>query len=85
VASTSPDTSIEVTTKNKLGEKSTKTINLSEFIDIKGWKSVGNKLGGKEIAKIKLLSNKVIDPSTFENKIKESSENAKDGNQPELF
>lgn len=86
IASTSPDTKVEVTTKNKSGEKTTETLNLTEFIDIKGWKSVGNKLGGKEIAKVKLISNKVIDPSIFENKVKEPSEKStKDGNQPELF
>ena len=30
-------------------------VNLVEFIDVKGWKSIGNKLCGKEFVKAKLL------------------------------
>ncbi|MCH1474004.1 MAG: hypothetical protein L7V85_08840, partial [Bacteroidia bacterium] len=46
---------IELTTKLKSGDKKTETINLMEFIDIKGWKSIGNKICGKEFHKAKLL------------------------------
>ena len=53
----------------KLGkEKHTKVVSLADFIDVKGWKSVGNKLGSTEIVKIKLLSDKVINPEAFEKK-----------------
>jgi len=82
--STVAEPSVEVTTKSKTGEKTTEIINLAAFIDIKGWKSVGNKLGGKEIAKVKLLSDRVIDPSTFDNKVSET-ETPKDKSQPGLF
>lgn len=46
---------IELTTKVKGGDKKVEEINLKEFIDIKGWKSIGNKLCSKEFAKLKLL------------------------------
>jgi topoisomerase-4 subunit A len=46
---------IELTTKSKSGEKKTEIVNLVDFIDVKGWKSIGNKLCGKEFAKAKLL------------------------------
>jgi len=46
---------IELTTKNKTGEKKMEEVNLVEFIDVKGWKSIGNKLCGKEFVKAKLL------------------------------
>lgn len=84
VASTSPSTEIEVVTKNKNGEKSSENIKLEEFIEVKGWKTVGNKLGGSEITKIKLLSPKNIDPEIVANKSNDEIE--KDSkNQPKLF
>ncbi len=46
---------IELTTKSKTGDKKVEEVNLEEFIDVKGWKSIGNKLCGKEFAKAKLL------------------------------
>ncbi len=46
---------IELTTKTRTGDKKLEEVNLEEFIDIKGWKSLGNKLCGKEFVKAKLL------------------------------
>ena len=46
---------IELTTKSKTGDKKVEEINLEGFIDVKGWKSIGNKLCGKEFVKAKLL------------------------------
>ena len=46
---------IELTTKAKDNSKKTDKVNLLEFIDVKGWKSIGNKLCGKEFSKAKLL------------------------------
>jgi topoisomerase-4 subunit A len=60
LASTQKIPSMELTTKLKSGDKKTETINLMEFIDIKGWKSIGNKICGKEFHKAKLL--KPIEP-----------------------
>ena len=60
LASTQKIPYMELTTKLKSGDKKTETINLMEFIDIKGWKSIGNKICGKEFHKAKLL--KPIEP-----------------------
>jgi topoisomerase-4 subunit A len=46
---------IELTTKTKSGDKKVEEVNLEEFIDVKGWKSIGNKLCGKDFVKAKLL------------------------------
>lgn len=55
LAATHHKPAIELTTKTKSGEKKTEEIDLEDFIDIKGWKSLGNKLCGKEFVKAKLL------------------------------
>lgn len=55
LASTQDIPSIELTTKLNSGDKKTETVNLEEFIDIKGWKSIGNKICGREFVKAKLL------------------------------
>ncbi len=46
---------IQLTTKSKTGDKKVEEVNVAEFIDVKGWKSIGNKLCGKEFVKAKLL------------------------------
>ena len=46
---------IELTVKSKGNAKKTEEVDLKEFIDVKGWKSIGNKLCGKEFAKAKIL------------------------------
>ncbi len=48
---------VEYTIKNNK-EKQTKTIDLDNFIDIKGWKALGNKLIDQKIAGVKELSSK---------------------------
>jgi topoisomerase-4 subunit A len=58
-ASTSNPTLIEVITENKKGEKKTEELNITEFMDVKGWKSVGNRLSQETVKKMKLLSEKV--------------------------
>jgi len=85
-ASTAPDTAIEVTTKNKTGEKITEVVDIVDFMEVKGWKTLGNKLGGSEIVKIKLLSAKTIDPTAFE-KSEEGDKNmsANKSGQERLF
>jgi outer membrane biosynthesis protein TonB len=54
---------IELTTKLKTGEKKTRDENLSEFIDIKGWKSIGNKICGREFVKAKLKPAPKVKPA----------------------
>lgn len=47
-----PEPEIIVHRKDAKGAKSEEQIRLDEFIDIKGWKALGNKLGSTEIVKI---------------------------------
>ena len=60
LASTLDSPTIELTTKLKSGDKKVEVVNLTEFIDVKGWRSIGNKICGKEFHKAKLL--KPIEP-----------------------
>jgi len=50
------------------------TINLAEFIDVKGWKAIGNKLGGTEILSINLVE--AEDEIEEEIKVEENTEDA---------
>jgi topoisomerase-4 subunit A len=50
----SPEVEIEVV-KNKNKEKEIELVNLEELIDIKGWKSVGNRLSQFKVTKVKPL------------------------------
>ena len=47
------------------GKKREETLNLAEFIDVKGWKAMGNKLGEWKILSVK------ADPSTIEKLVNE--------------
>lgn len=47
-----PEPEIIVHKKDAKGVKSEEQIRLDEFIDVKGWKALGNKLGGVEVVKI---------------------------------
>jgi len=71
VASTDGTASIEITKKTKNKGIEISVINIAEFMEIKGWRALGNKLGSKEITKIKLLSPKTVDPKIFEKNIVE--------------
>lgn len=46
---------IQLITKEKDKDKKESEINLKEFIEVKGWKSLGNKLCGKEFVKATLI------------------------------
>lgn len=46
---------IKLSTKNKKNELKVEEIDLTEFIDIKGWKSIGNKLTYDKFIKFQLL------------------------------
>lgn len=52
--SDTPEIEIEVV-KGKGKEKETETVNLEELIDVKGWKSVGNRLSQYKVTKVKPL------------------------------
>ncbi|MGB4080956.1 MAG: DNA gyrase/topoisomerase IV subunit A [Bacteroidia bacterium] len=55
LAATHKSPLLELTVKTASGEKRISQVNLTTFIDVKGWKSIGNKLCGKEFIKAKLL------------------------------
>jgi topoisomerase-4 subunit A len=52
---------IELHTEKKNGEKLVSEIDLKDFIDIKGWKSVGNKLTYDKFIRFKLLDDREED------------------------
>ena len=49
---------IELLTENKKKEKNTEEINITEFIEVKGWKAVGNRLSFDMVKKITMTSDK---------------------------
>ena len=49
---------IELLSENKKKEKNTEEINITEFIEVKGWKAVGNRLSFDTVKKITMTSNK---------------------------
>jgi topoisomerase-4 subunit A len=56
IVSTTDENVIEIEVlKGKSKTKLTEELNLNEFIDIKGWKSIGNKLSQHRVRKISLI------------------------------
>lgn len=56
LVSTTPENVIELTTlKGKKKEKEVELINLHEYIDVRGWKAIGNKLTNEKVKSIKLV------------------------------
>ena len=49
---------IELLSENKKKEKNTEEINITEFIEVKGWKAVGNRLSFDTVKKITMTSDK---------------------------
>jgi topoisomerase-4 subunit A len=72
---------ITVLTGKTKKDATEETINLAEFIDIKGWKAIGNKLGGTEILSIELIP--AEDEPEEEVKTDDSADDL--NTQPELF
>jgi topoisomerase-4 subunit A len=67
-----PDVSIEYFDKNSAGEKKKEVLAIDEFIDVKGWKALGNKLSDQKITGVKKLKEEK------EAKTKGSSQTPKD-------
>jgi topoisomerase-4 subunit A len=59
VASTSVGAQVELTTEKKSGEKVVEMLILDEFMDVKGWKVLGNRLSQDKVKKLVLKSDKV--------------------------
>ncbi len=72
---------INVLTGKTKKDATEETINLAEFIDVKGWKAIGNKLGGTEILSIELIP--AEDEPEEEVKTDDSADDL--NTQPELF
>jgi topoisomerase-4 subunit A len=68
VASTSLMAQVELTTEKKSGEKVVEMIVLDEFMDVKGWKVLGNRLSQDKVKKVVLKSDKVGEPPVVERK-----------------
>ena len=54
-ATVQPDPKVEYTMRIKR-EKVTGTVELADFIDVKGWRSIGNKLSDHKLSTVKLLN-----------------------------
>jgi topoisomerase-4 subunit A len=68
VASTSLKAQVEITTEKKSGEKVVEMIVLDEFMDVKGWKVLGNRLSPDKVKKVVLKSDKVGEAPVVERK-----------------
>lgn len=68
VASTSLMARVEITTEKKSGEKMVEMIVLDDFMDVKGWKVLGNRLSQVKVKKVVLKSEKVGEPPAVERK-----------------
>ncbi len=75
LATTQKEPIIELFTKPKGKDRRSEDVNLNEFIDVKGWKSIGNKLCGREFSRAKLYPPKPGD-ETIETPSKENVEPA---------
>lgn len=64
---------ISLTTKNKK-QKETKEFDLTEFVDIRGWKAVGNKLSDKNLQEITFISEPEAPEEGAEEPINEQAE-----------
>jgi topoisomerase-4 subunit A len=68
VASTSVGAEVELTTEKKSGEKVVEMLILDEFMDVKGWKVLGNRLSQDKVKKLVLKSAKVGEAPVVEAK-----------------
>lgn len=78
IATLDPQPQIEITyTKNKQTEKSMHDFDL--LIDVKGWKSIGNRLSNYKVQKIKLVESRKSKSSTDESNDQENPDQSKFG------
>jgi hypothetical protein len=82
---------VEFITETKKGEKKKEEITINDFMDIKGWKSVGNRLSQEIVKKVVLLSDKVGEYEVPQEEIIEEEElnaddsNSNSGNEAEVI
>ena len=70
---------VEVQTKNSKKEVVWNNVSLDEFIDVKGWKALGNKLSYDKVSKVKLISKD--EPVEYKENKKEPQNENKDKEQ----
>lgn len=75
---------IEVLTENKRKEKNTEEVNITEFIEVKGWKAVGNRLSFDTVKKITLTSEKFGAPEVLEEETLEDEPETDDGQEEDI-
>ena len=59
LASTAENPEVEIKSVSAKGEKKVDNILLADFIEVKGWKAIGNKITYDTLKSAKLLSDKV--------------------------
>ena len=59
LASTHENPEVEIKTLGAKGEKKTEMLKLADFIEVKGWKAIGNKITYDTFKSAKLISDKV--------------------------
>ena len=63
VVSTAANPIVEVEyTKGKNKEKFSEEVDLSELIEVKGWKALGNRLNAHDVKKVKLIAENSPEP-----------------------
>jgi len=70
VASTSVGAQVELTTEKKSGEKVVEMLILDGFMDVKGWKVLGNRLSQDKVKKVVLKSDKVGEAPVITRKLR---------------
>ena len=61
-ASTVEQAVVKVTTENKKGEKEELTLQMDTFMDLRGWKTQGQKLSADKVKKVVLESARIGEP-----------------------
>lgn len=89
VATTLPQPEVEVEIRNSKKEKEIFTTRLDEFIDVKGWKALGNKLSYDKVLKVKMRSKyEELTPEKLEARIAANGQSGNghaDDDQLDLF
>nr|WP_020530661.1 DNA gyrase/topoisomerase IV subunit A [Flexithrix dorotheae] len=78
VVATFQQPEVEVQTKNSQKQVEWQKIKLDEFIDVKGWRAIGNKLSYDKVIKIKMTTPVAEEVKTKEEKPKDADSQPKD-------
>lgn len=70
---------IELTTENKKKEVTKEELNVTEFIEVKGWRAIGNRLTSDKVKKVKLLTEKYGEPQKAQPEAAVKDDNGSNG------